>query len=147
MGPGGLPGSSTGQPVQVSVSTAWPGIIVLPSRFFEPSRRQSFLSGEGLFGKTRHDVRMTIGEIVLLAGIARPNFLDVFLRKSLLRNDFLLICTAYCRHAMVFCKFLSCNELRDTPCTQKTLGESGPHLTPIIFVQSLAIRPLFRGGR
>ncbi|GEM_PF-2924391 len=58
-------------------------------------------------------------------GSLSPNFLYVFLRKSLLCKDFLLICTAYRSHVMVFRKFLSCKELCDSPCTQKTVGESG----------------------
>jgi len=54
-----------------------------------------------------------------------PNFLDVFLRKALLRKDFLLICATCRSHVMVFRKFLPCNDLRDSPCTQKAVRESG----------------------
>jgi len=57
-------------------------------------------------------------------GPPKPNFLEVFLRKSLLCNDLLLICTVYCSHVMIFRKFLLCNELRDSRCTQETVGES-----------------------
>jgi len=54
-----------------------------------------------------------------------PKFLDVSLRKPLLDHDFLLLCAARCSHATVLHKFLSSMELRDTPCTQKTVGGSG----------------------
>gem|GEM_PF-6694086 len=46
------------------------------------------------------------------------------MRKLLLRNDFVLICTAYRSHVVFSRKFLSCHELCDSACTQKTAGES-----------------------
>ncbi len=84
-----------------------------------------------MFGRTitdTSDVRNQLAAIGPVAGphvTTRPNFLDVVLRKSLLRKDFRLICTDYRSHVLVFRKLLSCNELRDLPCTQKAVGESG----------------------